>query len=161
MLNQQSAGFQPVRQAPPPPHHQLFRGTSKLPSKNDFSKSNQAGASLQMERSSAMPHQDFTALTKEEKRNLPDPRDGFIIEEGRPHLAARYYQVNYKTPDHGDIHGLTVNANGKTPKTEENALALRDSIVNIPNRKGIIWFENGMYQEGTERGYDSVNLYDP
>ena len=114
-----------------------------------------------MERPSAMPHQDFTALTKEEKRNLPDHRDGFIIEEGRPHLAARYYQVNYKTPDHGDIHGLSVNANGKTPKTEENALALRDSIVNMPNRKGIIWFENGMYQGGTERSYDSVNLYDP
>ena len=26
MLNQQSMGFQPVRQAPPPPHHQLFGG---------------------------------------------------------------------------------------------------------------------------------------
>ena len=77
-----------------------------------------------MERLSAMPHQDFTALTKEKKRNLPDHRDGFIIKEGRPHFSARYYQVNYKIPDHGDIHGLPVNVNGKTPKTEENALAL-------------------------------------
>ena len=24
----------------------------------------------------------------------------------------------------------------------------------------IIWFDNGMYQGGTERGYDSVNIYD-
>lgn len=63
-------------------------------------------------------------------------------------VAARYGQVNFKTPDHGDIHGLPTNEKGQTPKTEENALALRDSIVNMPNRKNIRWFENGMYQGG-------------
>jgi hypothetical protein len=30
----------------------------------------------------------------------------------------------------------------------------------MPNRKYIIWFNDGMYQGGTERGYDSVNLFD-
>lgn len=159
MLNQQSMGFQPVRQAPPPPHHQLFGGTSKLPPKNDFSKSNQAGASLQMERPSAMPHQDFTALTKEEKRNLPDHRDGFIDVEGHPKLTVRYGQVNFKVPKHGHIHSLSVNANGKTPKTEKNTLALRDSLVKMPEREGIRWFDNGGYQKGTERGYASINVY--
>jgi hypothetical protein len=54
-----------------------------------------------------------------------------------------------------------VNEKGRTPKTEKNALILRDSILNMPNRKNIIWFDNGMYQGGTIRGYDSVNLYDP
>lgn len=49
---------------------------------------------------------------------------------------------------------------GKTPKIEKNAIALRDSIVNMPNRKNIIWFDDGMYQGGTERGYDSVHIYD-
>ena len=156
MLQQQSVGFQPVRQAPPPPHRQLFGGTSSSPRNNYFSKSSQTGASLQMERPSAMPHQDFTALTKEQKRNLPDPRDGFIIEEGHPHLVARYGQVDFKTPD----HGLPTNEKGRTPKTEKNALALRDSIVNMPNRKDIVWFDNGMYQGGTKRGYDSVNIFD-
>ncbi len=162
MLQQQSVGFQPVRQAPPPPHRQLFGGTLNAPRNNYFSKSSQPGASLQMERPSSMPHQDFTALTKEQRRNLPDPRDGFIIEEGHPHLVARYGQVKFKTPEHGPVHGLPTNKNGKTQKTEKNALALRDSIVNInmPNRKDIVWFDNGMYQGGTERGYDSVNLYD-
>ena len=99
-------------------------------------------------------------MTKEEKRNLPDPRDGFIREEGHPHLTARYGQIYFKTPAHGKSHGLPTNENGKTPKTEKNALAMRDSIVNMPKRKKIVWFENGMYQGGTERGYDSVNLFD-
>ena len=161
MLQQQSVGFQPVRQAPPPPHRQLFGGTLNTPRNNYFSKSSQPGASLQMERPSAMPHQEYTSLTKEQRRNLPDPRDGFINEEGHPNLVARYGQVNFKTPDHGKIHGLPTNENGKTPKTEKNALDLRDSIVNMPNREKIVWFENGGYQKGTDRGYDSVNLYDP
>jgi hypothetical protein len=160
MLQQRSVGFQPVRQAPPPPHHQLFGGTSSSLRKNYFSKSSQPSASLQMERPSSIPHQDFTALTKEERRNLPDPRDGFIDLEGHPKLIARYGQVKFKTPDHGKVHGLAVDEKGRTPKTEKNALALRDSILNMPNRKNIIWFDNGMYQGGTDRDYDSVNLFD-
>ena len=64
MLHQQSVGFQPVRQVPPPPHRQLFGGTSSSSRKNYFSKSSQPGVSLQMERSLAMPHQNFTILTK-------------------------------------------------------------------------------------------------
>ena len=82
MLQQQSVGFQPVRQAPPPPYRQLFGGTSSSSRKNYFSKSSQTGVSLQMERPSAMPHQDFTPLTKEQRRNLTDPRDGIIDVEG-------------------------------------------------------------------------------
>jgi hypothetical protein len=114
-----------------------------------------------MERPSAMPHQDFIALTKEQKRNLPDPRDGFIIKEGHPQLVARYNQVDFKTQDHGTDHGLPTNEKGRTPKTEKNVLALLNSIVNMPNRKEVIWFKNRMYQGGTKRGYDSVNLFDP
>ena len=30
----------------------------------------------------------------------------------------------------------------------------------MPNRKEILWFDDGMYQGGTERGYDSVNIFD-
>jgi hypothetical protein len=161
MLNQQSVGFQLVRQAPPPPHHQLFGGTSELPPKNDFSKSNQAGASLKMERPSAMPHQDFTALTKEEKRNLPDHRDGFIDVEGHPKLTVRYGQVNFKVPKHGRIHSLSVNANGKTPKTEANAVALRDSLIDMLNKPNVIWYKKGVYQGGTPRGCNCINLFDP
>jgi hypothetical protein len=161
MLQQRSVGFQPVRQAPPPPHRQLFGGISSSLPKNFFSKSSQPGTSLQVQKPSSMPQQDYTSLTKEQRRNLPDPRDGIIDVEGHPKLTARYGQVKYKTPDHGDIHGLPTNENGKTPKTEQNALALRDSLVKMPEREGIRWFDNGGYQKGTERGYDSVNLYDP
>ena len=80
---------------------------------------------------------------------------------GHPPLVAKYGQVEFKTSDHGKVHGLPIDEKGRTPKTGANALALRDSIVNMPNRKNTIWFDNGMYQGGTMRGYDSVNLYDP
>ena len=161
MLQQQSVGFQPVRQAPPPPHRQLFGGTSCFPRNNYFSKSSQPGVSLQVQKPSNMPQQNFSGLTPQQKRNLPDTRDGFIREKGHPHLGVGYNQVKFKTPDHGSAHRLPVNEKGRTPKTEKNALILRDSILNMPNRKNIIWFDNGMYQGGTIRGYDSVNLYDP
>lgn len=68
--------------------------------------------------------------------------------------------MNFKMADHCPVHGLPTNQKGRTPKTEKNALALQDSIFNMPNRKDIVWFENGMYQGGTERGYDSVNIFD-
>ena len=113
-----------------------------------------------MKKPSSMPQQEYTSLTKEQKRNLPDPRDGFVCEDGHPHLVARYGQVEFKTPDHGPVHGLPVNEKDLTPKTEKNALALRASIVNIPKRKNIVWFDDGMYQGGTNRGYDSVNIFD-
>ena len=160
MLQHLSVGFQPVIQAPPPPHRQFFGGTLNAPGNNYFSKSSQPGPSLQMERPSDMPHLDFTGLTKKERRNLPDPRDGFIDIEGYPKLTVRYGQGEFKTPDHGEIHGLATNENHKTPKTEQNALALRDLIVKMPNRKNIRWFDNGIYQGGTKRGYLAVHLYD-
>lgn len=81
-------------------------------------------------------------------------------EKGHPTLVARYGQVEFKTPDHGKVHGLPVDEKGRTPKTEANALALRDSIVNMPKRENIVWFDDGMYQGGTDRGYDSVNVFD-
>ena len=31
----------------------------------------------------------------------------------------------------------------------------------MPNREGIIWFNDGQYQGGTERGCDCVHLFDP
>ena len=126
MLQQQSVGFQPARQVPPPPHRQLFGGTSSLPPNNYFSKSGQTSASLQMNRPSTMPHQEYTSLTKEQKRNLPHPKDRFINVEGHSQLVLGYGQVGFKTPDHGEVHDLPVNENGKTPKIEENIDALME-----------------------------------
>jgi len=110
-----------------------------------------------------MPQAEYSALTKAEKRQLPDPmgRDRFIEEVGRPRLTLRYNQVEYKTPKHGPDHNLPVNNKGKSDKIQENALALRDSLLKMPNRSNIIWFEHEQYQGGTPQGSDSVNLYDP
>jgi hypothetical protein len=41
-----------------------------------------------------------------------------------------------------------------------DALALRYSIVNMPNKENIRWFDNGVYQGGTKRGYPAVLIYD-
>lgn len=46
------------------------------------------------------------------------------------------------------------------PKTEANALALGDSLIEMPNNQNIIWYTDGQYQGGTQRGCDSVNLFD-
>jgi hypothetical protein len=43
-----------------------------------------------MERPSSMPHQEYTSLTKKQRRNLPDPKDRFINVKGHPRLTARY-----------------------------------------------------------------------
>jgi hypothetical protein len=60
----------------------------------------------------------------------------------------------------GLIHGLPVNENGKTAKTEENVIGLRNSLVNMVNKENSVWFDQRMYQGGTERGYGSMNIYD-
>ncbi len=40
---------------------------------------------------------------------------------------------------------LLIGNNGKTPKTEANAIALRDSLVDMPNRENIVWYTDGQY----------------
>jgi len=116
-----------------------------------------------MHKPSSMPQTEYSGLTKSERRQLPDPmgRDRAINIDGYPKLELQYNQIYYKTPKHGKDHGLPVGANRKTPKTEANALALRDSLLEMPNREEIIWYTDGQYQGGTERGCDTVNLYDP
>jgi len=129
----------------------LFGGTSSSFPKPGYPYPS-SSTSLGLENPSSMPHQQFTSLTKEQRRNLPHPNDGFISIEGRPKLVVRYNQVKFKTPDHGELCGLPTNQKGKTPKTEANALVLRDFLVNMANSKKLRWYENGMYQGGTQRG---------
>ena len=114
-----------------------------------------------MQKPASMSQQDYFNLTKSEKRQLPDPRgrDGVIQVEGHSQLDLRYNQVEFKTPKHGPVHGLQVDNTGKTPKNE--AIALRDSLINMPNRPNTIWYENGEYQGETPRGYKSINIFDP
>jgi hypothetical protein len=93
-----------------------------------------------MEKPAAMPQPQYSALTKSEKRQLADPkrRDGFIQIKGYPRFELRFHQVNYKTPKHGPDHGLPKDSNEKTPKTDANAIALRDSLLDMPNSQNIV-----------------------
>jgi len=93
--------------------------------------------------------------------------DSFLIYKNKYGLEIKlqliesFSQVELKTPKHGPDHGLPVDSKGKTPKTEANALALRDSLINMPNKPNVIWYKNGGYQRGTSRGYDTINVFDP
>ena len=86
-----------------------------------------------MEKPPPMPQPEYSSLTKAEKRQLPDPlgRDRSINIDSYPQLDVRFNQVNYKTPKHGKDHGLPVGKNGKTAKTKENTITLRDSLCQI------------------------------
>lgn len=110
-----------------------------------------------------MPEQQYFALTKSERGQLADPRsrDRFVDVDGSLRLDTRFNQVEFKTPKHGKDHGLPIGNNGKTPKTEVKAITVRDSLLDMGNRKNIVWYTDGQYQGGTKRGCDCVNLFNP
>ena len=122
------------------------------------------GSTLEITRPSSMPHQEFVGLTKEERRALPHSNDMKIIHEGRPELTVSFWQSKFKVGDHGAVHDLpyTVKANGgtKTEKSDDNALKMMRSIVDIPNRDNVQWFEDGTYQSGTDREFEAIHIYD-
>jgi hypothetical protein len=146
------------------PHQDPFGWLSgKYDSRNVGPSLSRPTTCLEMEKPASMPQQEYSGMTKLERRQLPDPigRDRSINVDGSPRLDLRFNQVEFKTPKHGKDHGLPVDNNGKTPKTEANAIVLRDSLVDMPNRENIVWYTDGQYQGGTARGCDSVNLFDP
>ena len=158
MLYQQSMGFQPLRQATPPPHQQLFGGTSSSPRNNYFSKSSQPGASLQMQRPSAMPHQEYTSLTKEQRRNLPHPDDYIIPEQD---VIIRNGQAKFKVKNHGSDFGFFSDPNEKdclkTPRTFENIEGYKNEI-----KKLVLTGERieGTYRKDEPDQYLAIHFYD-
>jgi hypothetical protein len=157
---EQGNSFQNV----PLPHQDPFGWWSgKYDSKNVGTSPSRPTTCLEMEKPASMTQQEYSSMTKSKRRQLPDPRgrDRFINVDGSPRLDLRFNQVEFKTPSHGKDHGLPVGINNKTPKTEANAIALRDSLLDMPNRENIVWYTDGQYQGGTDRGCDSVNLFDP
>jgi hypothetical protein len=151
-------------QANPLPHQDPFGWLSgKYDSRNVGPSPSRPPTSLEMEKPASMPQQQYSGMTKSERRQLPDPRgrDGVSKVEGYPQFDLRFNQVEYKTPKHGPDHGLPKDSNRKTPKTEANIIALRDSLLDMPNRQDIVWYTDGHYQGGTPRGFDCVKLFDP
>ena len=119
-------------QANPLPHQDLFGWLSgKYDSKNVGPSGSGPTTYLEMEKPVSMPQQEYSGMTNLQRRQLPDPigRDRSINIDGFPRLDLRFNQVEFKTPKHGKDHGLPVDKTGKTPKTEANAIALRDSLI--------------------------------
>lgn len=144
--------------------HGLFGRFSPRPTPNLYNPACSSGPNsiLQMKKPSSMSQEQYSGLTKYQKRQLLDleGRDGSIKISGRPRLDLRYNQVKHKTPKHGAITNLPVNEKGVTPKTEQNIISLRDSLMDMPNKSSVDWYEDGMYQGGTPYGCKSVNLFD-
>jgi hypothetical protein len=125
-----------------------------------------SGSTLQITRPTAMPHQEFDGLTKEDRRQVPHHHDKIIDVEGHPRLRVGFWQSRYKVPDHGSLHGLlySVKNNGgtKTEKSDDTALAMMQSIEDMPHRPNAIWFDQdeAIYQGGTDRAFPAVYIFD-
>jgi hypothetical protein len=87
-----------------------------------------------------------------------------INHNGCPKLEVGFWQSRYKLGDHGAIHNLpyTLKANGatKTERTDNNALKMMTSIVDMPNRDNLQCFENVTYQGGINLVFDAIHIYD-
>jgi hypothetical protein len=66
------------------------------------------GLTLRLTRPTAMPHEKFVGLTKEEQRALPHINDTAIIHEGHPDLKVGFWQSDFKVSDHGAVHDLPI-----------------------------------------------------
>ena len=75
-------------------------------------------------------------------------------------LDVGYWQSQFKVGDHGLDYTLKKNGGTKTEKTDENALEMMRSIVDMPNWKNVQWFDDGMYQAGTDREFEAIHIYD-
>ena len=72
--------------------------------------------------------------------------------------------LKFKVGDHCAVHDLpyTVKYNGgtKIEKSNHNTLKMMRSIVDMPNRDNVQWFEDGTYQSGTDREFEAIHIYD-
>lgn len=85
-------------QAQPLPHMDPFgwlQGSSNHP-KTGSSGYSQSPTFLEITRPSTMPHQDFVALSKEERRQLPHSNDIKLNYEGHQALNVDFWQSNLK-----------------------------------------------------------------
>lgn len=64
------------------------------------------GSGLEITRPSAMPHQEFVGLTKEQRRQVSHHYDKIIDVESHPRLRVGFWQCRYKVAEHGALHGL-------------------------------------------------------
>jgi len=125
-----------------------------------------SGSTLQITRPTAMPHQEFIDLTKEERRQLLHHHDKIIDVEGYPRLRVGFWQSRFKVTDHGAVHGLPYSLKDdggtKTEKSDDTALSMMQSIENMPHRPNRIWFDQDdvTYQGGTDREFPAVYIFD-
>jgi hypothetical protein len=146
ILLPQMNNFPNIRWTPEPDFLPGFTPTS--------SKQLSTSTSTQLQKPSEMSQAQYNGLSKSEKRKLTHANDMFICNDGHPQLRVGFNQAEFKTPDHGKIHGLPLQENGKASKAD--AAQLQQSLVDIGNDPNAEWYHNGSYQD-----QDSVNILDP
>jgi hypothetical protein len=109
--------------------------------------------SIDLQKPSEMLQDEYSGLSKTEKKRLTHVNDVAISNENRPELRLGFNQIEDKTPKHGGVHGLSLQENGKASKAD--ALQLQQSLVDIANDPNTEWYEEGSYQSQS-----SVNILD-
>jgi len=75
-----------------------------------------------------------------------------------------YGQAKFKVKDHVAIHGLpyteTDKRGTKTLRIEDNINVFMDSIENLVYDSDTVWFNEGIYQGGTDREVETIHAYD-
>jgi hypothetical protein len=113
-----------------------------------------------------MPHQEFTDLMKEERRQLPYHNYKTTDVESHQRLRVGFWQSRFKVADHGTFHGLPYslknNSGTKTKKSDDNALVMMQSIEDMPYRPNAIGFDEDdvTYQRRTDREFPAVSILD-
>lgn len=159
-VNRNRPDLQPPGGSPTfPPYYDAFspRRTPGSP---------RAGSTLYITRPSDMTQPEFSKLTKAEKRSLYNYKYMRINRERYPELDVGYWQSEYKVRKHGAIHGLAYTTNEETNgtitnRTEANALAMMQSVVDMANGDKVEWIINGTYQANTTRGFEAIHIYEP
>lgn len=107
-----------------------------------------------MYKPTAIPQGEYEVMPTFEKRFLPTEQDRIINKENMPQLCLPFNQVEYKTPKHGEIYGLTINENNKASRADAPIL-INELEAQASNPK-TQWKLDGKYQD-----QPSINLYDP
>lgn len=113
-------------------------------------------------RPSSMPHEEFTRLSKSERKRLSHPCDT-IIRYNNKEFILPYSQLQDKIQKHGAILGLdyklTKLGATKILRTHSNILKMRDCLKEFFKQPTIKYIE-GTYQGNTSRSIDAIHFFD-
>ena len=97
-------------------------------------------------------------------RNEANPGDIHIRVPGHRNLVIRHGQAKKKLTKHGGLYNtvthITETGNEVSAKPKENQNIFKKGIQDLVTDPSSTWYDKGTYQASTERGFNSVNVFD-